>query len=369
MKGRNKVAARWDNSEWESGPPIQFWGTHPIIAVYIHSKIAPNSGGMMDWLQENYVKNGLLERGLSLGCGMGAGDRQAIFSKVCRRLDGIDISSRSVEVARQRAQAEGYGKQMTYWVDDLNEIELPENKYDIVFAFGSLHHVEKLEHVCKQIQHTLKPNGLLFMNEYVGPDYFQWTDKQLDIINRVLSILPASWKQTERMTAVPLHQHIALDPSEAVRSSEIIPLFSKRFELLSRSDFGGGLLHPLWGSGLIPPIFFEDNEVTKQIIVKLLIVLDELLVEHKIIDSDFSQLLFRNAPPSDAEPIVRGISADSSDKSRWIDYWLPGTRLHRPQSSKLQKMRRAFQQGGVRGVVKAFSHYLQWKFQTKTPTL
>ena len=38
----------------------------------------------------------------------------------------------------------------------------------------------------------LEPGGLLFVEDFVGPARFQWTDAQLEAINRLLSRLPRS---------------------------------------------------------------------------------------------------------------------------------------------------------------------------------
>lgn len=48
---------------------------------------------------------------------------------------------------------------------------------------------------------------------------------------------------------------------------------------------GGALLMPLWEKGLIPTIFLENTLADRQVIVKLLILLDELLAEHAIVPS------------------------------------------------------------------------------------
>lgn len=103
MTDLKRVAERWDNTEWAHGVPRGYWAHHPLIDRYINSSIMPNDESIMHWFAHNFLADGPRERAISIGCGLGAGDRQALLAGVCRYLDGFDISPASIEVARRNA--------------------------------------------------------------------------------------------------------------------------------------------------------------------------------------------------------------------------------------------------------------------------
>jgi hypothetical protein len=73
----------------------------------------------------------------------------------------------------------------------------------------------------------LRPGGLLVLVEYVGPNRFQLTDKAQLLMDRLIAILPQSYRRNLRDPTI-VKQHvqrpsvadvIAVDPSEAIRSA------------------------------------------------------------------------------------------------------------------------------------------------------
>jgi SAM-dependent methyltransferase len=114
----------------------------------------------------------------------------------------------------------------------------------VVFFHQAMHHVANLEGCIQQIQKTLKKDGLFYLDEYVGPSRDDWTDKHLERANTVFQALPKNIRRT-RQVPFPIEE---ADPSEAVRSGEIVPLVESGFEVLEKRDYGGNLLsviHPL----------------------------------------------------------------------------------------------------------------------------
>src|SRR5262249_15148851 len=144
-------------------------------------------------------------------------------------------------------------KNLRYSVADLNTVQLPRYEYDVVFGIGSVHHVAALEHLLIQVSQCLKPNGYLFLDEYVGPNQFQWPDSQLSIINEQIALMPERYKvaltepphlkgPVKRYTVEEMN---AVDPSEAIRAAHILPLVSLFFDVMEVKGCGGSLLHLL----------------------------------------------------------------------------------------------------------------------------
>ena len=294
-----RVADFWAERATERGDqlaPPGAWSSHPLVRSAINRRIGGR--GDREWLA--WAKDAFFAqpvgRGLSLGSGGGQVEREAIALELCRAIDGVDISSGALDLARRLA-AEGNMDSITYRVADLNHLDLPPAAYDLVIAKQTLHHVERLEHLLDEVHKALVPGGRLLVNEYVGPERFQWTDLQLAIMDQLLALLPERlrWMSSagaarQRMERPPLDQMIAIDPSEAVRSTEILPLIEERFTIEVRRDFGGTLLNPML-EGIVGNFRRDSEEDTA--LIRALIIVEDMLIEHKVIGSDFTVLLAR----------------------------------------------------------------------------
>jgi len=270
------------------------WMDFSIIEHCINESVSGNpQENWFLWVKKKYCnqKKGC---GLVLGSGDGSLERHGIALEMCDCFDAFDVSEKSVEFARSEAQKGGFADKVNYQTSDINHITLPKNKYDMTFCAMSLHHFSRLEQVLEQIKHSLKPDGLFIFNEYVGPSQFQWTDKQLQIINAILELLPKKYRKDlsrlgltakKEVLRPPIEDMERIDPSEAIRSAEIIPLVGKHFTILEKVDYGGTLLHTLLHNivGNFDPQKEEDTAL-----LKLLYYLEMLLIKEEVLESDFT---------------------------------------------------------------------------------
>ena len=138
-----------------------------------------------------------------------------------------------------------------YRVLDLERDELG-GPYDAVFAHDVLHHITNLEGLYPRIHDALSPGGKFFFQEYVGPNRFQYSDARMEAINRYFRLLPDRLR-LDPMTGETLWRRERLnpekvareDPTEAVRSEEVLPLARRVFQTEAEYSGGGGLLNPL----------------------------------------------------------------------------------------------------------------------------
>ena len=71
-------------------------------------------------------------------------------------------------------------RNINYFKDDINNLQnLKTNNYDAVFNFAILHHATEIDDALKKLSQCLKPDGLMFNEEYVGPARNQYSDEQL----------------------------------------------------------------------------------------------------------------------------------------------------------------------------------------------
>ena len=283
------------------------WMESPLIAgPYINLQISGDpADNWLIWVKKALVPN-KLGRGLSLGCGEGCLERHATSLGICAAFDAFDISAQAIAIAQAKAVQEGCAH-VHYEVRDVNKIQLPPEHYDIAFASSALHHIARLEHVLDEVHKALKPGCFFIANEFVGSSRFQWTDKQLQMINELLALLPPRYRADlrrpgqikSRVKRPTVAQMLLSDPSEAVRSAEIIPLIQQRFEIVQQTDFGGTILHMLL-SDIVGN--FDPASEADATIIRLLCYLEETLIAEGVLPSDFTLLVARKQ----VAPATRG---------------------------------------------------------------
>ncbi len=212
----------------------------------------------MDWFQR-WLGGRTFERALTIGCGTGALERDLVRRNLVQRIDAFDGSMTSLAIASVQARYEGMQSRIRYFAADFNAPALPKATYDLVLFQESAHHVLRLEKLFHAVLRALKPDGLVYMDEYVGPSRFEWNDQLMEPIRRVYDELDPS------LRAVPfLHPPVMIDdPSEAVRSSEIEPQLAVGFDTVARRPYGGNLL-----SVIYPALTHLPDDLREQLIAE-----------------------------------------------------------------------------------------------------
>lgn len=104
---------------------------------------------------------------LDFGCGPGR-DLKA-FAKLGHIPIGLDGAARFVEMARSYSGCE-------VWHQDFLRLDLPDQRFDGIFANASLFHIpgRELPRVLKELHATLKPGGVLFSSNPRGDNEEGW---------------------------------------------------------------------------------------------------------------------------------------------------------------------------------------------------
>jgi SAM-dependent methyltransferase len=214
----------------------------PAVREYINTSISGiPQAWPMDWFA-HWLRGRQFASALSVGCGTGALERDLVSREICLRVDAFDGSSQSIQIARELAAQAAVADRIHYFLSDFNDPELPRRRYDAVFFHQSAHHVGKLEKLYAAILRALKPDGLLYLDEYVGPSRNEWTDDLVRVQRTYYERLPPEMRLYDELP-LPIHRD---DPSEALRSSEIIPQLQHGFRIRERRDYGGSLLSVLF---------------------------------------------------------------------------------------------------------------------------
>jgi SAM-dependent methyltransferase len=242
MDDLRRATTFWDGEHQE--PRAHTWMEHPLVREAINRRIGGERPQWpMDWFGE-WTRGKTFRRGLSIGCGTGALERDLIRRRICGSIDAIDISLSAVVAARAAADDAGMGDVIRYFVADFNRLRLPRNAWDLILFHQSLHHVDRLERLMSEILPALEPEGLLFLDEYVGPSRTWWTPGRFRDVRSVYDRLPARHRLQPKLL-LPIHGE---DPSEGVRSGEILPVIGNGFDVVARRPYGGNLLAPIFSA-------------------------------------------------------------------------------------------------------------------------
>ncbi len=228
---------------------------------------------------------------LSFGCGSGGQEMLVAERGLADRIEAFDRSPDAIEVARRLTRERGF-QSLEFEVGDLAEVDLPEGEYDVVVSTLQLHRVDDLEAVLGRIANALKPGGWLLANEYVGPRRFQFTDRQLRIVEELLSITPQHLRfdyiakqRKDTFVARPEAFWAEEAPSEAISSEQIEPAISRVFEQVEVRPYGGTLLNPYLEHivGNFDPKSEEDMTI-----LRFVMFVERLLIEEEVLSSDFA---------------------------------------------------------------------------------
>lgn len=304
---------------WSVAPgvaPGWYWLAHPMMRARVNTLASGDPdidgyGRLKLLLRERGVALPI-KRAVSLGCGFGALERSLAAEGIIREIDAYDIAPEAIAGARRLAGEAGLDG-LRYHVADLERMAFAPGEVDVVFAHSSVHHVERLESLFTTVAAMLKPGGIFHLNEYVGPNRFQWTNAQMAGINEFLQSLPDRLRRMPSGQLRPLQtrptiaEMVASDPSQAIRSSDIVPLLCQYFDILEQRDLGGALLHQ--GLGEIAQNFDADSAEDCAVLETFFAAEDRAMREGAI-GSDFAIItaVARPRPTISAPPLARHLS-------------------------------------------------------------
>lgn len=219
------------------------WLADPQVRHYANSLIGDGEPlWPMDWFQRAYPRR--FESGLSIGCGTGPLERDVIRRGICERIDAFDASEVSLAAAYEAAAEEGLADRIRYYQDDFETARLPRRRYDIVFFHQSLHHVSRVERLLRQVSRALKPGGLVYLDEFVGPSRTDWNPRTVAWHRALYQFIPREARYTDEML-MPIQWD---DLSEAMRSGEIVSRIRIGFRIDAFRGYGGNVLSVIFPS-------------------------------------------------------------------------------------------------------------------------
>ncbi len=280
--------SRWNDGAFTTQLESLVWTASPVVRRYLHRLATGDTA--CDWLtavRAQYLP-AVVRRALVLGCGSGWLERALLDKGGVREIVACDVAAETVDRARERAAEDGKAA-IDYRVVDLEHDPIPTGPFDAIIANDVLHHITGLEELYERISEALAPAGRFVFNEYVGPNRFQYGDERMELINRYFRLFPdrLRWDPVTnsplwRRTRIDAGKLVAEDPTEAVRSEDVLPLARKAFAVVAEIPYGGGLLNPLL-FGVIAG--FQPGRDDR--LLEILCAAEERLTEAGALEPDF----------------------------------------------------------------------------------
>ncbi len=286
--GKARVKMTW-RQERDS---IRNWYEIPLVEMRQNELITGNPHTSPSaYAAEKFLAGSRLT---ALSLGSGSGSREISWAETGKfeRITGIDLSEERVKNARSKLAGTPFAGVVEFVTGDVMQHRFEDESLDVVIAEGILHHLSPVEKALENIHRSLKPGGILMVNEYVGPDRFQWTNEQLRYCDALLAILPADLRTYRGTSRIKSRVYkpgtlsmLVYDPSEAIESSRIIGALQHRFKLLERRDYGGTILQPL-----LKDISHHFIEMTpeREGSLRFLFTAEDFLMSAHLIASDFT---------------------------------------------------------------------------------
>jgi len=107
---------------------------------------------------------------LDYGCGNGI---HSIFPAImgAKKVIGIDLSEKSLEIAKERVKKEGLEEKVEFISMDCEKMEFSDNSFDIIFDGGTFSSLD-LNKAYPELSRVLKPDGVLIGVETFGHNPF-----------------------------------------------------------------------------------------------------------------------------------------------------------------------------------------------------
>jgi len=128
------------------------------------------------------VEKGLIKRGKALDICCGAGTNALYLAEKGFQVTGIDISSKAIEYAKEKATKAN--ARVQFQVQSFLKLPFEDNKFDFVFDMGCFHHVKVKDRspFIRGVHRVLKKGGSYLMVCFSyrnGPAWNHFTEEQI----------------------------------------------------------------------------------------------------------------------------------------------------------------------------------------------
>ena len=246
----NKIGDYWDNRA-VADRPISWMG-HPHVSKIFNKRIYDSNAehwgnGLFDVLNDKFLvkrKRKDFRKAISVACGNGRKEMRLVKQGLVKHITLYELAKSRIEEGRALAKKLGIEDRVEFIYGDAFEMEKEKGKYDLVIWLNAIHHMMDTRFAVEWSSDMLREGGYFIMDDYVGPNRFQWPRVVMETCNKARSKFPESvFKRTEKfkqkkhqvLRIVDQNLVSGVDPSEAADSARILEAIS--FTFPKRQEF------------------------------------------------------------------------------------------------------------------------------------
>jgi SAM-dependent methyltransferase len=281
----------WNDVENHEGAErlSQFWLADPEVRRSVNASVTGSPDEWpLEWFAREFRQMLPLGRCAVIGSGTGALERDLLAKKIVLHATAVDVASGAVAFARDEAARAGLDNRASYVVEDAAEfLESNENCFDAIFFHGSLHHLNPVANILMLARRSLRPGGLLYLDEYIGPSMKEWTWWRLTLANIAYYAAVPRALRRPRLVRAPRNPS---DPTEMIDASSILPAVRRMFRVVSERGYGGNILGLVYGN-----LATASPAAARRRVVQRLIRIDRMVA--RLAGDHHAVVIALNEPP------------------------------------------------------------------------
>ena len=301
---KTKVDSKW-SALYSGDLPRSDWWQNPYIIRHINQRICGSplngaSAGLTIRAREMAGDRLPFTRGISVGSGNAYKEIELICQGVVESFVLFELSDIAIKHGKILAKKRGVEDRIEYFNEDAFEKINKKECFDFVHWNNSLHHMLDVEKAIEWSYRICEKGGMFYLDDFVGPTRFQWSDRTLQIASAVRKALPEKYffqppkggcfnlylHTVKRLLGLksPVHpktlnrpnvnEMIHDDPSEAADSERILESV-KRWFPNAEIKLTGGVVYFLALGGILHN--FDESKDKR--LLDLLLLIDDLCIE------------------------------------------------------------------------------------------
>ena len=110
----------------------------------------------------NMLKSNTFDSVLEIGCGNGNGTKliKKYFNPLA--ITAIDLDEKMIQIAQETVHDEP----TAFQVMDASKLDFPNESFDAIFDFSSIHHIPNWKNCIEELKRVLKVGGKLILEEF-----------------------------------------------------------------------------------------------------------------------------------------------------------------------------------------------------------
>ncbi|MBE9187210.1 methyltransferase domain-containing protein [Microcoleus sp. LEGE 07076] len=285
---QDKIAQYWSQRSLNAGRRWNWWSCRQVIRYLNRRVCGLELNGFSQGLcyrAKDILGSKKLDVGVSIGCGIGVKEMNLIRWGLVNRMVCFELSEERIRQAEEEAKKRSLSQFIEFRREDAFQSVGNSEKFDLVHWNNSLHHMPDTCFAIEWSKKKLKPGGLFMMDDYVGPNYIQFSDECLNLGSLIRKKLPKKYLLHPASSPENIHfldtqcqrpelsKIIAKDPSEAIDSENILVGVKKVFPDAEIVHTGGVVYF-----AALPPLYanFDPEDEFDTGLLESLLLIDEL---------------------------------------------------------------------------------------------